>query len=281
MGVYKEYICVFLLISGGLFTSGMCQNIEDKELVLGVSEETFAHPLYLVGQKTDSAFYYARIFTPVCDDSVCYLAKLDVYWNLAGKYLSFDTVPGFPLTKNDHHLFVTRDYEKLHSILQDEYAVLSRIDKKDLVQTSISKKQDGVDEYSGATAIELKQDVVEGALYSSFTLWNLVNGDIRGIIRKNTIKQYSSKIEQQLLQSNDSDMVLLALKNWKKEDYHSRFDVILELIKRGDVLVNFYILKNLQGDILKEKRNHQSIKKIMPQLDEYTRSFIKKYIDTN
>src|SRR3546814_8890384 len=61
--------------------------------------------------------YTSSITTPVCDDSLCALMHIRIYWDLLGNYAGSDTVAGEPLTKNDHLNFMQDDYIKLHKLL--------------------------------------------------------------------------------------------------------------------------------------------------------------------
>ena len=64
--------------------------------------------------------YSARVFTPICEDSVCYAVELDFYWDVLGNFKEYGLVPGMPLTKQEHEPFTEEDYEKLAVILSDK-----------------------------------------------------------------------------------------------------------------------------------------------------------------
>ena len=64
--------------------------------------------------------YEADINMVVCEDKLCANVILKFNWDLAGNYVSFDTIPGKPLTKFDHKRFTDGDYKKLDQIIKDK-----------------------------------------------------------------------------------------------------------------------------------------------------------------
>lgn len=250
---------------------------EQKVFSLPAKDSTFLNPVYFIPGDS-SAYYYSQITTPVCEDTLCQLVRLNVYWDLAGNYLRLDTVPGFPLTKNDHRPFTSENYQKLHSVLSDENSILGNKSEKELTDHSTQIYSGVIDGTTGATAIEIRKDVVEGALYSTYTLWHMVNGVVKQRIVEHTKAIYSPGIEEQLLRSGKPDAVIIALKTWDEKDYYNRFDQIVELLEDGSVLVNFYIAKHLPEDILTINQNRQGILAIWENLDLYTRSLLSDYL---
>lgn len=74
-----------------------------------------------------------------------------------------------------------------------------------------------IDGLTAATAKEIKSVVVDGALYSTYTLWHLVHGNIKQQIQKYTLANYNSVIEKHLLRSGNPRTVVLVYTNRKKE----------------------------------------------------------------
>lgn len=189
--------------------------------------------------------YTTILSTPVCDDGLCQVLELKVYWNLIGNYLNYDTVAGMPLTKFDHLPFVEADYEKLYEILADQNSVLERKSLDELFDRDSVRQSNTVDAITGATAQSIKHAVVEGALYSSYALWHLVNGRIKTKIQEHTKAIYSPELAERLLKSNDYQENLFALKQFEDEDFEIYFDQALNLIVTSNPLLEMYILKKI------------------------------------
>jgi hypothetical protein len=279
----KSYSWIFFLIFLSIIKEVSAQVDPTEEVPKGVTllpgrDSTFLNPVFLNREKKGYYYYECLVNTPVCNDTLCQLVRLNIFWDLSGNYIQFDTIPGYPLSKNDHKPFNKEDYQKLHATLSDGNSVLRRKAEDELLDTTQTRYSEKIDGATGATALQIKHSVVEGALYSTYSLWHLANGNFRKSLKDATLKNYDTEIENQLLSSEDPKMVLMALKQWKDQDYEDRFPDIISVIQKGYPLINFYIAKNLPYQVFTSEKNHQSIIKIWDHLDPNTKSILQDYI---
>jgi len=215
--------------------------------------------------------YESLINMPVCDDNLCANVILMFYWDMAGNYIRFETLPGKPLTKFDHKRFTYADYQKLDQILKDKNSMLRLLEKKDLVDKTIKIKATTVDAVTGATPKTVKNAVVEGAVYSSFTLWHFINGAVKDSMAVYTRSIYSDHIAIRLLKSKNYESQLFALKQWSGKDYELHADLLFQVIRESTPIVRAYILGKLPLPFAEEDKNRALIT-LFPDLDGYSKS---------
>lgn len=215
--------------------------------------------------------YEADLNIAVCDDKLCANVILEIYWDLAGNYVRSDTITGKPLTKFDHKRFSDGDYKKLDQILKDRNSMLRILEKKDLIDKSIKLKATTVDAVTGATPKTIKNAVVEGAVYSSYALWHLVNGAVKDSLRAFTLEIYSEDIAKQLLSSANYETQLFALKQMKVEDYNSHFAQICQVISKSVPLIKAYLISKAPLPF-QDKEQNQKFVSLFPELDGYSKS---------
>ncbi len=223
--------------------------------------------------------YEADINMPVCDDTLCANVILQIYWDLAGNYAGFDTIPGFPLTKFDHKKFTTADYEKLDQILKNRNSMLRILNKEDLVDKSIKIKSETVDAVTGATPQTVKKSVVEGAVYSSYSLWHFVNGAIKNNFVNFTLDIYSEQISHQLLLSDNYETQLFALRKWSETDYETQSDLLFQIIRQSVPLVKANAITKTPLPFKSTEKNQQFVA-LFPILDNYSKSIFMNRIIT-
>ena len=268
-------IIYYLIINYPLNEEDGCSYIFD----LPSRDETFLNPVYFCNADSGNFYYYSEITTTVCSDENCKLAILKVFWDLAGNYTRFETLPGKPLTKNDHIPFTLADYDKLQATLINPTSILGDKTKDELLDKDSLKYSEKIDGWTGATNKEIKAAVVDGALYSTYTLWHLVNGDVRKEIRKYTESQYNEMMEAQLFNSENPRTVLFGLKNLDSSAYPDKFPELLKILERGNPLVNFYITKRLTPEVFKNNDNRQAVLNLIESLDNNTQSVIDKLLE--
>ncbi|GAA4444382.1 hypothetical protein GCM10023091_34410 [Ravibacter arvi] len=159
----------------------------------------------LLGEDGVPLGYVSHIETPVCSDTLCNLMDIRMFWTLAGSYWAYDTITRKPLTKNDHLKFDAKDYEKLHELLQDEQSILRRRHKDDLFDKEAKRVSKVVDAVTGATAKEVKEAAVDGAVYSSFTIYHLVHSQLAAVIRDDVRKHLLKDLAPKLSRSDKVD----------------------------------------------------------------------------
>lgn len=243
---------------------------------LQIADSIISCPVYICTDSSDDYYYYSTIMTPVCEDTLCQLVQLNIFWDLAGNFTKFDTLPGAPLTKYDHKLFSPEDYTKLHSTLMNKNSILEIKNKNELIDSNLTRYSEKLDGVTGATAKEIKSSVVDGAIYSTYTLWHIVNGSITKKLREHTNIVYNPKIQKHLLGSSDSKTLLFVLKKFTDEDYIKEFEEVLKIMDLGIPVINFYIAKNLPRDIFANKKHKDSLRYIWSCFDRNTKSVLRK-----
>lgn len=228
----------------------------------------------IFGQDSLPQQYVSRVSTPVCNDGLCQTLDLKIYWSLIGNYLNYDTVSGWPLTKFDHLPFTGDDYVKLHQILADQNSVLERKTLDALFDRDSVRQSNTVDAVTGATAQAIKHAIVEGALYSSYTLWHVVNGEIKTKIQGHTKAIYSPELAEELLSSEDYQEQLFALKQFKDDDFEIYFDVVLNLIVASNPLLEMYILKMVPDAMWQEQTFQKHLIRTFPDLTSNGRGIL-------
>ncbi|ODS82934.1 MAG: hypothetical protein ABS46_07670 [Cytophagaceae bacterium SCN 52-12] len=129
------------------------------------------------------------VLTEVCKKGECLPVYLRLFWTVSGEYLGFAMEPGEVLTKYDHALFDTSDYDRLHALLNDPLSPLGNVQDTDIAPgTAPADGQHAkADVTSGATKRDIAPYTVGGAAYTTFTLWHLVYGETRdsipGVVR--------------------------------------------------------------------------------------------------
>lgn len=203
-------------------------------------------------------FYYADILTPVCIDGLCKPVNVELFWNLLGQYVGYGDYPDKLLTKYDHDLFEQEDYLKLHNLLKDKSSVIGRrrlsqlYDKNTVRTDTIKFKGVEVDAISGATRKEIKESIVEGGLYSCYTLWHLVNGPVTEQMRDNLQSIYSPAVEDFFIKSNHSEYQYHAIKKLDAGDFKDNLVDIASFVERGTPLMRSYGLKKMPKELYKD-----------------------------
>lgn len=215
------------------------------------------HELYLLsGETGEPLMFYSDIITPVCIDGLCKPVYIELYWNLVGNYAGYGVYEELPLTKFDHDEFVAADHQKLHQLLLDNGSVLSRKKLEDLFDKNaeptkkVEYKGEEVDAVSGATLKEIKESIIEGALYSCYTLWHLVHGEVTKKIESHLGSIYSEELEHSFLHSNYEDYHFYALKQMEAEAFEQHLSRITEIFRTDKPLIRSYILKKMPKDLL-------------------------------
>ncbi|WP_338872614.1 hypothetical protein WBJ53_28415 [Spirosoma sp. SC4-14] len=131
-------------------------------------------------------YFFRNVFTPVCLTGECKPVYINFYWDLVGNYTRYDLPPNQILTKMDHKEFKPEDYEKLRDILANPNSLLKDVAMDDLVGKGTENLADSVDAKAGATLKTVKNEVIDGAVYTCYTLWHLAHGNVVNEIRRIT-----------------------------------------------------------------------------------------------
>ena len=143
-------------------------------------------------------FFYQDVFTGVCLDKQCKPVNIILYWDASGTFLGFYSPKDERLTKVDHVAFSDYDYFVFYTILNNPFSILGKLSYEDLTGGSNSVQE--VDANSGATTIVDKNAVVQGAAYTCYTLWHIVNDTLL----TNAIRRFSiEKINERGLAENE------------------------------------------------------------------------------
>ncbi|MCE7040766.1 hypothetical protein [Dyadobacter sp. CY312] len=121
-------------------------------------------------------YFFRNIFTPVCYTNECKPVHIDFYWDLLGNYIRYEMPKGKILTKVDHDEFEEKDYQKLADILSRSNSIFADLKMEDLLTSGTDSLTDDVDAKTGATLKTIKNDVIDGAVYTCFTLWHIAYG---------------------------------------------------------------------------------------------------------
>lgn len=149
-------------------------------------------------------FYTKDILTGVCFDNKCRPLNLTVYWNITGRYLGFKLPDGEFLSRYDHKPFAAEDYIRLHKLLADPHLPLGNVPFEELIRPS-EVPADSLDAVSGATSKDILAYVVEGAAYTTYTMWNIVYGPTQEWVRRLTEQEMTPALLALILKSPSSE----------------------------------------------------------------------------
>ena len=146
--------------------------------------------------------YSRKIVVGVCIDDECRLVNIELFWNITGRYLGFELPEGEFLSKTEHSPFQPDDYDLLHKLLSDPLSALAHYSIDELVPATDSSKID-IDAVSSATISAVLDYIVEGAVYTTYTLWHIVYGPTKREIENLTIEKLNSELIIKILDSNN------------------------------------------------------------------------------
>jgi hypothetical protein len=173
--------------------------------------------------------YSANIQAPVCEEGICYNVNVVFNWNLIGEFIDFQVQPHDPLTKLDHKPFTLGDYAKLQGILTNHDLVFTGLAPDKLVV----KAEETVDGYSGATIEAIKGEVIDGALFTCYTLWHIANGAVVDSIRRHTQQQLDKPLIAKIMGYNASSAPYYLIENMSEAQFAQNLPEVIELIKTG------------------------------------------------
>lgn len=190
--------------------------------------------------------YYCHVNTPVCEEGLCKLMVIDVYWDLLGNFLRYELPAGEALTKLDHQEFTPEDHEQLKRILSDRGSILRDYPASDLVDTRIVKTSNkNVDAVSSATRVDVKDAVVGGAVYSTYVLWHIVNGPIASRIVAHARPMLTRERVEKMFYSSNFYYQYHALNSISPEDSVKYLAEIIHLVKNGESYIPYFAIEKV------------------------------------
>ncbi|MCB0664726.1 MAG: hypothetical protein KDC80_02840 [Saprospiraceae bacterium] len=201
-------------------------------------------------------FYSSSIFTQVCETGECKPVSIILFWDLLGNYLRYALPDGQLLTKLDHIPFTPEDYKKFEKILADPYSVLENFAIEELTGSREKARIDEIDGITGATPKSISNSIVEGAVYTCYTIWHLAHGSISGHIATITDSIATSGwMLNEFIKSEDIDLRYWATKKLlgQPEKYPDEVRNLITSFDSTDIFGIKNLLSELPDDLL-----HQS-----------------------
>lgn len=166
--------------------------------------DTLGNYVELVFQENLPYAYKSEVFTPVCGDGECLPVRIDLFWNLDGRYWKFELPESEILTKAEHEHFSEKDYLKLNDILKDSLSPLRKFQVLEL--------ESHIDGTTGPTELLPSNSFVNKAIYTSITLWHLVH-DSSHVLKRHTQEVLIPNYSRTALISNHPSMVCVSALN--------------------------------------------------------------------
>ncbi|OIN58171.1 hypothetical protein [Arsenicibacter rosenii] len=154
------------------------QTVPVREYPVVINDTTTYTLKLAVDPQNRPDYFYCHVFTPVCLTGECKPVYINLYWDLLGNYTRFDFPAGEELTRMDHKPFKPEDYDKLQTILSNTQSLLKDVSMSDLVSKGTENLADSVDAKAGATLKTVKNEVIDGAVYTCYTLWHIAHGKV-------------------------------------------------------------------------------------------------------
>lgn len=211
-------------------------------------------------------YYFSHVRTPVCEDGLCDLLVIDLYWDLLGNFQKYETVSGRPLSKFDHEPFSEEDHEKLQKILTDSRSLLGENQLSDLIDENTKIVSEEVDAVTGATKKTVEKAVVSGAVYSTYVLWHIVHGEIAEKIPEHTQNLWNKDLLKHFLDSDNHHYQYYALDQLTAEQYEEYMPEILRMFDGERVFVTLYVLNHLPEQLLENEQWQLALTKRYPNL---------------
>ncbi len=256
-----KIVLTFLVL--GLLTTLVpndSKSFRHEEAFVVFMEDSVRVSVDLVFTDNDQPDYYqSQVETPVCKDSLCYLVKIDLYWDLLGNFRNYRLPPDAPLTKFDHEKFNAADHVKLKTILANKTSLLRDYDMKSLVDNSVQRSSAVVDATTGATSTSIKDEVVGGALYTTHRLWHIVNGEVAKRILQHTEGFFDDSLLVQMLRSDNYQYQYYALNKIPAETTQKYQPELIRLVTSGDEYVPFFAVEKLPTEVWKNKITQQKL----------------------
>lgn len=228
-------------------------------------------------------YYYTDIYQYPCKgEKECKIMNLRMYWDAFGNYLTFELRDEEELTKNNHKPFSIKDYKKLHKILNNSNSELKFCNYDELTSKE-SENQYHLDAISGATNSDYTFDYINGAIKTTYALWQVAQGDISIKVRELT-KQFC---KQQILNADfviqhykgattiQKFLFLNALQSKDKQLSSSDTSILINDLSNENYAIYSAILINLNNH--KVIGNKQYKNKITPYLSSNQFKQIKCY----
>ena len=258
-------------------------SINEEESIVSKYKDTLTNDLiYLCKSNNDvPLYYYKNVKGEVCFDDECRLLDIVVYWNITGRYLGFELPKEEFLSKYDHEPFSEKEYQRLHTLLADSSIPLDAVSFEKLVEQP--KNDEGVvDAVSGATSKSVADMVVKGAAYTTYKLWNIVNGPTMDIVSKLTEKHLTPTLIYRILQSPDISDRLWALNRMDALNVLTPQleDTLLEIISSDDFYLSYSAINAINVIHLKSVELQQGLFANYPKANHSIQTaLLKKLIE--
>ena len=181
-------------------------------------------------------YFFRNIFTPVCYTNECKPVYVNFYWDLLGNYMRYDMPKGKILTKVDHDEFKQEDYDKLAEILSRPNSIFADLTMEDLITKGTDSLTSDVDAKTGATLKTIKNEVIDGAVYTCFTLWKIAYGNQVVDKMKNITETYLNRdMLHSFLNSSNYHYQYAAMEKVidKKGQVKKEFEKVIEKVIAG------------------------------------------------
>ena len=220
--------------------------------------------------------YQVYINTPICEVEQCYKVQLNLYCDAIGNFVSYDTLKGHELTKLDHIPFTTEDYLRLQHILTDHHSVLSSYQKEELVKNTRSSEIEG---FTGATVLEIKRNVIEGAVYSCHTLWHITHGPLADSLKILTASNLDQAMVRKLVSRKDQQINYFLIDYCSKQQYQQYLPEILSTLKDSQGYYAKNALEKIPAEVLNREDAQEFFAAQFSQLDYFAQIALLKKLE--
>jgi hypothetical protein len=117
--------------------------------------------------------------------------------------MGFELPNGEFLSKTEHDPFNADEYDRLHELLSDANSALAGYSIEELVPVKDTSTSNKVDAISSATIAAVLDYIVEGAVYTTYTMWHIVHGPTKREIERLTIEKLDSDLALLILNKNN------------------------------------------------------------------------------
>jgi hypothetical protein len=269
-----------LMLSSACLGQDIARSHMSKAFVADINDSIQAEVNVLYDLSGEPDAYVSHIRTPVCEEGLCKLMDIIVYWDLLGNFLKYDFSPGETLTKLDHQEFSKEDHEHLQKILSDKGSILRDYPAGDLLDRRMGPaKTDKVDAVTSATRADIKESVVSGAAYSTYVLWHIVNGPIALRIQEYSKPFLSRERINKMFYSPNFYYQYYALTSIPAEDSLKYLDEVIHLVKHGSSYIPYFAIDKVSASAWALDSVQRSMLKFLASADFELQNFILSRIE--